>query len=610
MRSKPTILNQPNRFPWSPRGALNYRLFRSGYLSLAAAILSLALLAACGPLTASVPPTATPGPTPTLPPLARAVDVLDEAIILPIPIDPPSFNAYLNDTGYEALAGELVYGALAEIGPDGEYYPELAAELPTLANGGLSEDGLTVTWHLRSDVRWSDGEPFTSEDVRFTWQSLRDSGIWAPGFDLIEAVETPDPWTAVLHYRQFYPNYLIQFGGSGTGVFPAHHCGPPDEMLFWDCNFEPISTGPFVLAQWIPGVRLTFAPNPNYFVPERPLASQLVLAVQPDPDFRARNLARSNAHLDLWPEQSAILQMENSGNVVIFPTRPARFVLRLVPNLNAPGSSDPETPHPILSNKQVRQAIRLAVDAGRLNAELFSGRGTPTDTELARFDCNLPPYQYNPGLAAALLDEAGWKFATPDDLFRTCQGCGTAEEGTSLELTSYTYVEFGDQLELAHRQIEEMLVEVGLNLERKVVEGGKLWGTWADGGIEIHGNFDLDLWDDGYYGLDPTIYLTNYFDPRAIPTRDNPIAGLNISRYRNPAVIKLFDALHTPLPDNRRRALLCELAIILHEDLPHIPLLTLPDLYAINVQLQGVVPHIYDTVTWNAAEWQLDLPEE
>jgi peptide/nickel transport system substrate-binding protein len=538
------------------------------------------------------------------------VDVEEDAIIIPIPIDPPSFNAYLNDTGYEALAGELVYGGLVEVGPDGEYYPELAAEIPTLANGGLSEDGLTVTWQVRPDVRWSDGEPFTAKDVRFTWQSLRDSGIWAPGFNLIESIETPDSWTAIVHYREFYPNYLLQFGGLGTGIFPAHYCGPTNEMLFWDCNLEPISTGPFVLAQWIPGVRVTFAPNPHYFVPERPLASQLVLAIQPDPDFRARNLARGNAHLDLWPEQQAIFQMENSGNVIIYPTRPARYVLRLVPNLSHPDRAGDKEPHPILSDVQVRQAIRLAVDPGRLNAEVFNGRGFPTDTELTQFDCNLPPYGYNPGLAAALLDEAGWKFADPEAVYRSCQGCGTAEEGTPLKLTSYTYVEFGDQLILAHRQIQEMLAQVGVELEREVVEGGELWGTWANGGIEIHGQFDLDLWDDGYYGLDPTVYLTNYFDPRAIPTRDNPLAGLNVSRYRNPAVIKLFDALYTPLPESRRRALLCELAIILHEDLPHIPLVALPDLYAINYQLQGVVPHIYDTVTWNAGDWHLDLPPE
>jgi peptide/nickel transport system substrate-binding protein len=535
--------------------------------------------------------------------------VQEEAIIGSIPIDPPSFNAYLNDTGYEALVGELVYGALAEIGPDGNYYPELAADLPTLANGGLSEDGLTVTWKLRPGVRWSDGQPFTSADVRYTWQSFQDSRIWAPGVDLIEDIETPDPLTAIIHYRQFYPNYLIQFGGNGTGVFPAHYCGPTDQMLFWDCNFEPISTGPFVLDQWLREVRLTFAPNPNYYVPDRPLASQLVFEIQADPDFRRRNLERGNVHLDLWPEDPALTLMENNENVSVFVTNPARFVLRLVPNLSAFGSADPDQPHPSLSNPKVREAIRYAVDVNRLNDEAFLGRAIPLDTELFQLGCQLPHYDFNPGLANALLDEAGWRLVNPEeDPIRTCQGCGTAEDGTPLSLQSYIYEELGEPLATTHRLIEGMLSEVGIKLERDVVEGGQLWDTWENNGIEMHGNFDLDLWDDGYYGVDPTLYMADYFDPRAIPTRNNPMAGLNFSRYRNPTLIGIFDALRTPLPTNRRRALLCELATILYQDLPQIPLLALPDRYAININLQGAVPHIYDTVTWNAAEWHLLNP--
>ncbi len=568
------------------------------------------LLAGC--ITTAPPPTVSPLPTPTLPPLALAEDVREDALVVNIPIDPPSFNAYLNDTGYEMLIGELVFGALVEIGPDGNYYPELALDLPTLTNGGLSEDGLTVTWRLRPGVVWSDGTLFSSADVRFTWQSLRDSGIWAPGFDLIQDVETPDPLTAIVRYRQFYPNYLVQFGGSGTGVFPAHACGPTNEMLFWDCNLEPVSTGPFVLAQWVPGVRLIFNPNPRYFVPDRPLAPQLVVEVQADPEFRQRNLERGNAHLDLWPEEPVLgrLEINKSGTVGIKRTEPPRFVLRLVPNQSAPGSLDSSTPHPVLADVRVRQAIRQAIDVNRLNEEAFAGRAIPIETELFQLGCQVPGYDFNPGVASVLLDQAGWVFTAPEEVVRRCQGCGTVPDGTPLTLQSYTYLEFGEEMEEAHRLIQDMLVEVGIELQLESVEGGKLWGTWADNGIEIRGNFDLDLWDDGYTGVDPTIYLSNIYDPRAIPTRDNPNAGVNYSRYRNPDLIGLFDALYTPLPNNRRRVLLCELAIILDQDLPQIPLLALPDVYGYNLDLQGLIPHIYDTVTWNAADWSLVPPPE
>lgn len=574
---------------------------------ICAAALVLLGLTGCD-LAPPPPATPEPTPTPTLPPLALAVDVEAQAIVVPIPIDPPSFNAYLNDTGYEALVGELVYGALVEIGSDGTYYTELAANIPTLANGDLSPDGRVVTWRLRPNLLWSDGEPFTAEDVRFTWQALRDSGIWAPGFDLIEEIETPDPLTAIVRYREFYPNYLIQFGGNGTGVLPAHHCGATNLMLFWDCNFEPVSTGPFVLGQWIPGVRLVFEPNPNYYIPERPLTEQLVFEIQPDAEFRGRNLERGAWHLDLWPEGAVLTSLEGSGTTTVLRTNPPRYVLRLVANLSRPGTTTLEEPHPILANPQVRRALRLAIDPGIINAEAFDNRGQTVYTELFQLDCDIPPYEFNPGLAAALLDDAGWVLTDPNQTVRQCQGCGTAEEGTPLSLTSYSYVEFGPQLETAHRLIAGMLAEVGVELQREVVEGSELWGTWANEGIELRGNFDLDLWDDGYFGVDPTIYMANTFDPRAIPTRDNPIAGLNVSRYRNPDLIDIFDALNTPLPTNRRRVLLCEVATTLYEDQPHMPLLAFPDFYGISLDLQGVSPHIYDTVTWNAAEWWLNVP--
>lgn len=578
------------------------------YIRLFSIFIVILFLTACELIEQPTPIAVTPEPTPTLPPLALAVDVEDDAIVIPIPIEPPSFNAYLNDTGYEELIGELVFGALAEIGPDGNYYPELAADLPTLANGGLSEDGKTVTWHLRPNIYWSDNEPFTSADVRFTWEALRDSGIWAPGFDLIEDIETPDPFTAIVKYSEFYPNYLIQFGGIGTGVLPEHQCGATDQMLFWDCNFEPVSTGPYVLSQWIPGVRLTFTPNPNYFVPERPLASQIVFQIEPDPDRRYRSLIRGDSQLELWPEEPAISNIENSGTAIMYWTDPARFVLRLVFNLSAANQGDPSAPHPMLSKPRIREAIRAAVDVGRLNAEAFNNRGRPINTELSQLGCDIPQHQYNPGLANALLDEEGWVLVDPDDPVRRCRGCGTAPEGTPFVLDSYTYLEFGEQMNIAHQLIEEMMANVGIKINRQVVEGGHLWDVWANDGIELHGQFDMDLWDNGYYGVDPTIYMADMFDPRGIPSRNNPEAGLNVMRYRNPVLADIFDALYTPLPNNRRRALLCELAIVLEQDLPQIPLIAFPDAYGISIDLQGVAPHIYDTITWNAGDWQLVRP--
>jgi len=576
-------------------------------VALAALIAAWLGLSGCN-LAAPVETSPVPTPTP-LPPLARVVDISDNAIFIPIPIDPPSFNAYINDTGYEELIGELVFGALAELGPDGQYYPELALDVPGPDNGGLSADGLTVTWQLRPGLRWSDGEPFTSADVRFTWDALRQSGIYAPGFSLITDIETPDDLTAVVHYSEFYPNYRLQFGGEGTGIFPQHQCGAPDEMLFWDCNLQPVSLGPFVLAEWQPGERLVFNPNPNFWIPDRPLAEQLVFVIEADAERRARMLERENAVLDMWTDEPELSKLDEAENVIVFGATPARFVLRLVPNLSAFNTADAAQPHPILSDLAVRQAIRLAIDVPRLNEEVFNNRAVPIDTELARAGCAVNGLRFNPEAAKRLLAQAGW-LDEDEDGTRECHGCKLATEGTPLEFDSYYYAEFGDTLKKTHRQIELMLFDVGINIHPQAKEGVDLWGTWRDNGIEVRGTFHLDLWDDGYYGIDPTDYLYDLYDPRAIPTVDDPLAGLNVMRYRNPALIDPFDALRTPLPDARRQAIFCQIAGILNDDLPVIPLLALPDYYAISPRLQGVAPHIYDAVTWNAGDWLLLPPAE
>ena len=248
---------------------ITYHLSRS--ITLPAFLLITLLLTACGQA-------ADPAPPPTQPPLPGSL----ETVVIPIPEDPPTFNAYLTDTGYEEFMGELIYEGLAEMGPDGSYYPKLALELPTRENGGISPDGLTVTWTLRDHIRWSDGRPFTSDDVLFTWEALShpENGLAeATGFDTIERVEAPDSYTVIVHYRQPYANLWGHFGGRGMGIFPRHACGEPGRMLYWGCNIEPIGTGPFVLESWEEGKQLVFVRNPNYWQTDRPFLDRLVFPI-------------------------------------------------------------------------------------------------------------------------------------------------------------------------------------------------------------------------------------------------------------------------------------------------------------------------------------------
>lgn len=143
--------------------------------------------------------------------------------------DPDTLNPLLEQSSIAEHVTAVILEGLAYHDPDGNYQPALAAELPTLENGGVSEDLAVVTWKLKPDVVWSDGEPFTSDDVKFTWEAAKDVTNGAADvseYELIANVETPDPATVVVTYSSFNAAYLDQF----PYILPKHATGPLEEM--------------------------------------------------------------------------------------------------------------------------------------------------------------------------------------------------------------------------------------------------------------------------------------------------------------------------------------------------------------------------------------------
>ena len=157
--------------------------------------------------------------------------------------DPDSLNPWIGQTSIASQVTAAILEGLTYNDPDGNFQPELAAELPTQENGGVSEDLTTITWKLKPDVLWSDGTPFTSEDVKFTWEAVRDvtnSSAFASDFELITDIQTPDPTTAVVNYSAFNAGYLDQF----PWILPKHATGPVEEMATWEFNRAPIGPAP------------------------------------------------------------------------------------------------------------------------------------------------------------------------------------------------------------------------------------------------------------------------------------------------------------------------------------------------------------------------------
>ncbi len=218
--------------------------------------------------------------------------------------DPDSLNPLVGQTTIAVQVSLAILEGLTYHDPDGNFQTALAAELPTLENGGVSEDLKTVTWKLKPGLLWSDGEPVTSEDVKFTWEAARDAAngsALASDYELISDVQTPDPETAVVTYSEFNAGYLDQF----PWIVPKHATGPAEEMANWEFNRNPIGTGPFKLQEWAPGKYLSTVKNENYREEGKPYLDGINFLVVPAEEARTARMIEGDGDVMLWAGDEA-----------------------------------------------------------------------------------------------------------------------------------------------------------------------------------------------------------------------------------------------------------------------------------------------------------------
>ncbi len=203
------------------------------YVLIAVLVFASMVAGACTPAataTSAPPPAATSGggaatEAPTAPPASSG----PKTVTIAYSQEPDNVRLEYSDMTYAAWLDQLVDANLATWDNTDTFVPELAAEIPSTDNGGISADGLTITWHLKPGLKWSDGEPITSKDVLFTWQTMVDPGnavISRSGFTQISGIDTPDDTTAVVHYSTLYPAWQLTFAvgtqGISGGLLPEH----------------------------------------------------------------------------------------------------------------------------------------------------------------------------------------------------------------------------------------------------------------------------------------------------------------------------------------------------------------------------------------------------
>lgn len=289
---------------------------------------------------------------------------------------PNTLDPLLAANTTEGMVDRLLFDVLVSIDETGKkQVPILAETVPTLANGGISKDGLTITYHLRKNVKWHDGVPFSSKDVKFSWNAILNKSnnvITHTGYELVRSVDTPDADTAVFHMKKrFSPAVDTLFGESDDPyeVVPEHILGKLHDINAIPFNSSPIGTGPFKFKEWAHGDHITLVRNDDYFL-GKPKLDQIVLRTVPDENTELNQLKTHD--LD-WQFEASPQQYKELKTM--------RDIVPLLQNKNEYERIQINTKHPPLDDVRVRQAIAYAIDRQKLVATLTFGSASVADQD-------------------------------------------------------------------------------------------------------------------------------------------------------------------------------------------------------------------------------------
>jgi peptide/nickel transport system substrate-binding protein len=391
-------------------------------------------------------------------------------------------NPHLAGQTTVSYLSSLTMAWLVKTGPHAEPIPELATVVPTQQNGGISKDGLTITYRLRKDARWSDGVPFTADDVIFSIRTVLNPAtneIGRAGWDLIRTIDRIDKYTVRLHLTKKYSPYAVTFfasAGVNPCVLPQHLLGKLPNINTAAYNALPVGIGPFKYTSWKRGDSVEMVPDPLYFR-GAPKLQKVIFKIVPD---RNTALTQMTTHeVDMWLSVSApYFGRLQAIKDIIVARQPGVVYDHL----------DFNTSHPALTDPRVRRALRYGVDRREIRDKIRHGLGTLSENI---FGPNHPAYHlialvpFNIGAGKKLLDAAGW---TPgSDGVRVKNGTrlsltfvsssGTPDADQQIELIRANWKKLGVEL-----NVRRYLSPVIFKIPDGIYYGGKFdafYYAWA-----------------------------------------------------------------------------------------------------------------------------------
>ncbi len=529
--------------------------------------------------------------------------IAENTVTLGIYQEPENLNTYIGVQTVITYVHKPFAEYLIDVNEKGEYVPVLAAEVPTVENGGVSPDGLTITYKLRKGVKWSDGAPFTAADVKFTWEAVvnpKNLVKSRSGYELIESVQTPDDHTAVVKYKEFYAPYLTRF----APVLPQHILGKLENINDAPYNRMPVGTGPFMVTEWVSGDHITMEKNPHYREANRVKIDKLFFKIIPSREVGIAQLQAGDID-GVWDLIEAQIPMMENNPALALDLSNSLTSERLILNHSTPlppNNGNPDYPHPILGDLKVRQAIDCAIDRKAIVDKLLFGKAKPGTTEIPHGWASNPdikPVACDPDKARKLLDEAGWK-PGPDGI--------RVKDGQRLRLKITTTT--GNKLrEMVQQVLVDQMKKVGVEFYIENVPSSVLFGSWANDADRKKGRYDIMMYTTGP-GIDPHQQYEGYFHSRNIPTEANGGSGYNYTRHRDAELDKWLDMAgkSVSMADRVKAYRMAQKRV--QEIVPHIYLYQRLTVHGFRSHVKGWKSNgngIIDAVeTWNVADWYLD----
>lgn len=591
------------------------------------------VLAACGgaATTEAPQPTQPPAPTvaPTQPPApteavvqpteapagCQDIDAFDaasaptaNAVRIAYSQEPDNLVGYYSNMTYSAWVGQMSQPGLAEWDENSEYVPDLAAEIPTVENGGISADGLTFTWHLKPNLHWSDGKCLTSADVKFTFDSIvnqKNTVLSRSGYDKIASVETPDETTIVFTFAEPYAPWQLLFtSGPNTAhpILPKHILEGLDTLDAAPEIHQPtVTAGAFVPQEWVPGDHLTLVANPNYYG-GKPKLDAISIKFVPDPETALAALQTGDT--DLYPDfsESDIPTLEalepalHLGVVATPLFEHYFFNMGTVAGVDGKGKSDVDGPCPF-KDLRVRKAIILATDRKGIVDALLNGKTVAPATlyPASPFENkSLEPYPYDPEQAKALLDEAGY---TPGAGGIRAGKC----DGKDVKL-SFNFETTNKQIRVDIAIIvQQNLKDVGIEFKPIHTPAGTFFGLYSEGANMPKGTFDIAGYTTGFY---PDPFSDNFLCDQ-IPNAENAGQGNNNYHYCDPKFDELWQAGAKETDFNKRKAIFDEIQKYMYDNALVMPMYARANIYDVSDRVQGINAGSYSYLFWNTEAWTL-----